>query len=372
MRSVTLRNGFVCALVVATWGGPTTAVAQSSEGDSRLPYHVGVTLAGPEFGLDERGLSNASPGVHGVDYVYNSPATTRAVARAGFTLVRLPFRWERIQPKLGGPLDSAELGRLTAAVNAAGRAGLQVVLDLHNYGRYRLATPAGVVEAIIDQRVAGESLVTRAHLADVWQRLAARFRDHDAVLAYALMNEPHDMGSSSWRAISQHTVEAVREADSRTWLLVAGDEWSHAHRFGEVNGRRAWIRDPAGRTAYEAHCYLDHDASGKHQLTYGDEMRLDSGLRDRPRRRLAPFLDWLERNQVTGVLGETGVPLADPGWRSLLSDLTQAAAEKEVSVVLWAAGEWWGDYPLSVQPLLDASAGSDPLSKLGIARPSAR
>lgn len=372
MKSVTLGNGFLCALVVSTWSLPTTAVAQSGAADSRLPYHAGVTLAGPEFGLEERGLSNASPGVHGVDYVYNSPATTRAVARTGFTLVRLPFRWERLQPTLGGSLDSAELGRLTAAVNAAGEAGLKVILDLHNYGRYRLATRAGVVEAVIDQRIAGECLVTRDHLADVWRRLAAQFVDHDAVLAYALMNEPHDMGSSSWRAISQHAVEAVREVDSRTWLLVAGDEWSHAHRFGEVNGRRAWIRDPAGRTAYEAHCYLDHDASGKHQLSYGDEMRLDAELRERPRRRLAPFLDWLERNQVVGVLGETGVPIADPGWRSMLGDLTQAAAEKEVSVVLWAAGEWWGDYPLSVQPLLDASAEFDPLLKLGLVRPRAR
>lgn len=370
MKSVTQRHSSLCAFVIVLAESVSVA-ATTDKTDGRLPYHAGVTLAGPEFGLDERGLSNASPGVHGVDYVYNSPATTRAVAKAGFTLVRLPFRWERLQPTLGGPLDTAELGRLTAAVDVAGRAGLRVVLDLHNYGRYRLATRTGVVEAVIDQRVAGKPLLTRDHLADVWWRLAERFGDHDAVLAYALMNEPHDMGSSSWRAISQHTVEAVREVDSRTWLLVAGDEWSHAHRFGEVNGRHAWITDPANRTAYEAHCYLDHDASGKHQLSYGDEMRLDPELRSRARRRLEPFLEWLDRNGVSGVLGETGAPLADPGWRSLLADLTQTAAEKDVPVVLWAAGEWWGDYPLSVQPLLDAQVESNPLLKLGLVRPQA-
>ena len=56
--------------------------AQTSLADEAWPTCVGVSLAGPEFGMHERNLSNASPGVHGVDFVYNSPDTCRRVAQA--------------------------------------------------------------------------------------------------------------------------------------------------------------------------------------------------------------------------------------------------------------------------------------------------
>ena len=49
----------------------------------------------------------------------------------GVRLIRLGFRWERIQPRLGHALDKTELGRMKLSVRNAGRAGLRVVLDLH-------------------------------------------------------------------------------------------------------------------------------------------------------------------------------------------------------------------------------------------------
>jgi hypothetical protein len=52
-------------------------------------------------------------------------------------LVRLPFRWERIQPTLNGALDVNELGRLRAAISRAAAAGIKVVPTVFNYGGYR-------------------------------------------------------------------------------------------------------------------------------------------------------------------------------------------------------------------------------------------
>jgi endoglucanase len=317
------------------------------------PMRVGVSLAGPEFGMVERNLSNLSPGVHGVDYLYNSPTTSRRVAESGFQLVRVPFRWERIQPILGAPLDPAELGRLEATVDLAAEHGLKVILDLHNYCRYRVGTSQGVVGAVVDAPIDGKPLVRRDHLADLWLRLARQFRDHSGVLAYGIMNEPHDMGSSSWKEISQVVVDAVRSVDMQTWVCVAGDGWSHADRFEEINGPRAWIRDPSRRTAYEAHCYFDFDRSGRYRLSYDDELHLDKDLVKRGHTRIASFIQWLDRNDAHGIVGEVGVPIGDHRWITLMTELSRNAQRHGIPLVVWAAGEWWNDYPLSIQPLIE-------------------
>ena len=96
-------------------------------------------MAGGEFGTDGAGFSNAAPGIYGATYRYDPPQTFRALARRGIRLVRLPFRWERVQPQLGGELDPAEVERIRETVAAAHAAGLVVVLDLHNFGEYRTA-----------------------------------------------------------------------------------------------------------------------------------------------------------------------------------------------------------------------------------------
>jgi endoglucanase len=330
------------------------------------PMRVGVSLAGPEFGMFERRLSNISPGVHGVDYVYNSPATYRRVAKSGFQLVRLPFRWERIQPRLGGPLDQAELERLESAVEAAAVQDLKVILDLHNYCRYRVGTSQGVVVAVVDEPINGTALVRRDHLADLWRRLASKFCGHPGVIAYGIMNEPHDMGGSSWKQISQTAVDAVRSVDSQTWLCVSGDEWGHSERFAEINGPRAWIRDPARRTVYEAHCYFDFDRSGRYRLSYDDELRLDKNLVQRGSTRIASFVQWLEKNNTHGIVGEVGIPIGDRRWTALMTDLSRMAERHNIPLVIWAAGEWWGDYPLSIQPLIEPGK-TTALESLGLA-----
>ena len=51
-------------------------------------------------------------------------------------LVRLPFRWERLQPQLNQPLDTVELSRVKAFVDAATAEGVTVLLDVHNYARW--------------------------------------------------------------------------------------------------------------------------------------------------------------------------------------------------------------------------------------------
>lgn len=49
------------------------------------------------------------------------------------------------------------------------------------------------------------------------------------------------------------------------------------------------------------------------------------------------------------MIGEFGVP-ADPSWQRLLGPFLDALDQAGMECCWWAAGEWWGNYKLSLQP----------------------
>ena len=317
--------------------------------NARTDMLVGVSLAGAEFGTHQSEFSNENPGNYGTDYTFPTVDTIQYFSKAGVDLVRLPFRWERIQPTLGGELDSLHLHRLRKVARASKESGMFVILDLHNYGRYRLEENGIVREYIIDQSVDGRVPVSRAHFVDLWKRLTLAFRGDRSVVGYGLMNEPHDMGGSDWKAISQAAVDEIRKYDRETAVVVAGDDWSSAERFWTANGSKAWIRDPSNYVVYEAHCYFDSDASGKYPNSFNSEKSADPEITNRGVQRVMPFLDWCHENGVRGLIGEYGTP-RDPHWGDVTTEFLTACKKARVAVCYWAAGEWWGDYPLSIQP----------------------
>ena len=207
----------------------------------------GVSLAGAEFGSHHPEFSNRNPGLHGHDYIYPSERTIAYFAEQGLGLLRLPIRWERLQPEFGKPLAPDELKRMHQVLHLAAEHGAQVILDLHNYARYQVVLSGRSRSVVIDERIAGERPVPRSALADLWQRLAEEFADSRAIAGFGLMNEPHDLGNSDWKLISQAAVTAIRSVDHEVTIFVSGDGWANAHRFEEVNGPKAWIDDPAKR-----------------------------------------------------------------------------------------------------------------------------
>jgi endoglucanase len=319
-------------------------------GESFAEGSLGVNIAGAEFGTNAESFCNQSPGRCQHEYTYGSEATVRYFCENGLRLIRVPFRWERIQPRLRGPLQKAELHRLRTFVSWVRAAGGQAILDVHNYGRYRMSVDGTACDCLIDcpDRL-GHIRVTRGDLGDLWRRLATAFRNNDSIAGYGIMNEPNGLLPGRWQKISNHVVSCIRKVDRRTPVVVSGDEWANATEFTRINGESAWVNDPTGRTVYEAHCYFDHDYSGKYGLSYEEEVRRDASTVRRGRKLVAPFIDWCQRNHVMGFIGEVGVP-STPGWLSVLQDFMSTMTASRMPVCYWAAGEWWGKYPLSIQP----------------------
>ena len=175
----------------------------------------GINLSSAEFN-DER-----SPGIYGKDYIYPPQEDLDYYASKGFTVVRLPYRWERLQHSLFGELDSGELGRIKNVVAAAQARNMRVIISPHNYGRYRLAgkeIPIGTASVPIEA------------FADFSNKVAAAFAGNDGVYALSLMNQPHD-SNGMWKQIAQAGVNAIRNADRERLVLAPGDQWS-----GRANG----------------------------------------------------------------------------------------------------------------------------------------
>jgi Cellulase (glycosyl hydrolase family 5) len=268
-------------LAVFRAGAPATPVGVANPQAGVIEAQGSVPLRGinveqgsfGEFGAGFNPLARTSPlsnrnvGAYGSAYSYPSEATYAYLAGKRIAYVRLAFRWERIQPTLGGPLDPVELERLRSSVEMAGRAGVGVILDCHNYGVYFAASGTGGSRLNL-----GSGRLPIADLVDLWRRLSVAFRDERAVIGYGLMNEPVGVTNArAWEAASSAVAAAIRGNDDRKRLFVAAFGWDGVGDFSRSHPAGPWIDDPISNTWYEAHQYFDSDMSSRYQLSFDQE-----------------------------------------------------------------------------------------------------
>lgn len=286
----------------------------------------GVYLAGAEF------AENDLPGTYGQSYIYSNAAELDYYKSKGMTLIRLPFRWERLQRSLNGPLDAAELARMDEFVAAARARAMRVILDPHNYARYH-------------GNLIGSAAVPNSAFTDFWRKLAGHYRADSTIYAYGLMNEPHDT-NGLWPAAARAGIDGVRAVDMTHMILGPGDGCSGAWSWQQNNANLS-VRDTANNYMYEAHQYFDDNHSGTYDGSYDQEGAYPTVGADRVR----PFVDWLRARGARGFLGEYGVPGEDGRWLTVLDNFLTYLNANGIGGTYWAGGPWWGDYRLSVEPV---------------------
>ncbi|AHY43679.1 cellulase [Stutzerimonas decontaminans] len=294
------------------------------------PLLVGVNLSGAGFG------PSVVPGTHGTNYTYPAESYYKKYADLGMPLVRLPFLWERIQPKLGTPLNTVELARLKQSLDFAQKHNVKVILDLHNYYRYF-------------GKLIGSNEVPISSFAAVWKQIVQEVVNHPAVEGYGLMNEPHST-NGLWPQAALAAAQAIRTVDSKRWIYVAGDRWSSAFHWPHYNTQlisNPWMRDPKNNLVYEAHMYIDKDFSGNY-FDKNEQFDPMIGVN-----RVKPFVDWLKQNKLRGYIGEHGIPDFSPSALVATDNLMSYLRQNCIPSTYWAAGPWWGEYALS----LDVTSG---------------
>ncbi|HLY16098.1 MAG TPA: cellulase family glycosylhydrolase [Bryobacteraceae bacterium] len=327
-------------------------------------YLRGVNISQAEWG-------DPISATYGSEYSYPSAPTFNYFAARALGFIRLQVQWERLQPALGGPLDSNNLAYLQQNVADAKAAGALVSIDPHNFARYAPTESQVANPCVIDNPCPGSPVnVTSADLADFWVKMSDVFKDEPAVVAYDLMNEPHDMGSANWVQIAQTVVSAIRANGDNKLIMIPGDGWSNATYWASYYGGNPLISDPANNYYYEAHLYFDHDFSGSYSETYDVELAANPQLAQVGVTRLAPFVSWCTSNHVPCYLGEYGIPSDDPRWLTVLDNFFAALDSAGMPGTYWAAGELWATAPnctcslLSVQPSNNFTADAEQLPTL--------
>ena len=320
------RSTLAVALLLGGW---CLADAAPASAEDSLYFARGINLSSGELNVQ------ANPAIYAKDYVYPLPQELDYYASKGFAVVRLPYRWERLQPSLFGELDGAELGRIRRFVAAAQARKMKVILSPHNFGRYFLDGQETLI---------GSTDVPIEAFADFSRKVAAAFIGNDGIYGLSLMNEPHD-SNGLWKQTAQAALDAIRTVDRDRQVLAPGDEWSGAWSWRRYNDDFL-LNDAAGRVIYEAHQYFDFDRSGTYKVGY----LLNDASADRGVEWVRPFAEWLKEHRVKGIITEFGVPNDDPRWLELTQRLLVYLAQENIPWAYWAGGPWWGNYPLSAEP----------------------
>ena len=251
-----------------------------------------------------------------------------------------------IQPAMNGELNTTELEKMKLFVKAAEERNMQILLDMHNFGRYCIYCD-GKDSKNNQYAIIGNSRCTIENLCDVWIKLAKEFKDYKNIWGYDIMNEPNAMlKTTPWFNIAQACIDAIRTVDTKTTIVVSGDEFSSAKRWKEVSDNLKDLIDPSNNLIFQAHVYFDHDTSGNYAKDYDEDgANIQTGVA-----RLRPFVEWLQENNKRGFVGEYGVPDKDGRWLDILDAALKYLQDNGVNGTYWSAGPRWGDYPLAIQP----------------------
>ena len=287
---------------------------------------VGLNFSGAGF------AGNVIPGINNKNYIFPTEYYFSSWSARGVKLIRFPILWERLQPNLGGDFDPAYAQLIDSVFSYAEKYKIKVILDLHNYARYR-----GVL--------IGTNEVSYESFKDVAARMARRWAHEPALYGYDLMNEPHD-ATANWPKAAQYGINGIRSFDSTHKIFIEGNGWAEATRWPQWNDSLLSLQDPAENLVYEAHVYFDGDGGGTYQNTNPSELDSTYGVS-----RVKPFVDWLKKNNKKGYIGEFGIPDNHPQWTVIMDNMLAYLKENCIPSTYWAAGPGWGNYNLSVEPI---------------------
>ncbi|MDR0680566.1 MAG: cellulase family glycosylhydrolase, partial [Dysgonamonadaceae bacterium] len=332
---------------------------QNSESGTLPPREtkmLGVNLASASGGTN--------PGILGTNYRYPKNEDLYYFNAKGMKLIRLPFRWKRIQSEPDGALVAADVNAMHAVVKEAERLGMWVMLDMHDYLEYTrndTLFEVGVAgcrtwRAATNSWGAWKALdytgITKEHFANAWTRLVDAFADCSNIWGYDLMNEPKGVDINTLCENYQTVINAIREKDMEAYVVLEGKSYASAVNWPSVSDELKNLTDPANRLIYQAHCYFDNDASGVYDAGYDAEVGSNFNVY---KQRLDPFINWCAANGKTGMIGEFGVPYngaanSDPRYMVLIDSVFSYLKQKQVTATYWCGGAFYETYHITISP----------------------
>ena len=286
-----------------------------------------------------------------------TPELFATVAKAGFTLVRIPVTWaQHLGPPPSYVIDPSWLERVAEVVGFARSAGLYSIINLHHDGADGMKEAGWLSLKDANGKTTEENNVAvRAQFVAVWTQIAKYFANQGEELMFESMNEVHDgYGKADPRHLeivndlNQAFVNLVRASggnNTKRHLIVPGyntniDETLKAFKLP--------IDSAKNRLILSVHCYdpyLYALMGQTHTWGRASPNRDDWGQEDYI---VAQFDKLKSRYVDQGVpvlIGEYGAVQQD-GYedyrRYYMEDVTQAAVDRGLVPVYWDNGDRGG------------------------------
>ena len=286
----------------------------------------------------------------------------------GFNFARFLIFWDALEPA-PGMIDAAYLDRVQEKLDFFAEAGILVVLDMHQdvYSQVFCCdgapawavrddglpfTPQAVwfqnyaqpaVRRAFDNFFATEGPHTdlQDHYAAAWAAVAARFRDHPAVLGYDLMNEPSPgtTPSGTFEAtllttFNQRMIDAIRAVDPDGWIFFEPIFALPAAGWPSFLGPLTDPRAGEPRLAYFPHLY-SFAVEGRGFYDPGTDPTIPSWKLERRREGRA----W----SVPMLIGEFGAVDGTGGTETYLNEILRMADHVTSGWAVWEYNDdGWG------------------------------
>lgn len=318
-----------------------------------LEQNIGAANAMPWRGINQGGL--------GFGTNFNSLPRTEAqpyYTSRGFNITRFPVHWEVIQPNLCSgdtTLDATQMGYLDTAINTVTASGMDIILDLHNYGSYNYnyggrvcTTPSGSNNIVDDT-------ATKNYFVNVWGQLAARYKDNPKV-KFDLMNEPVGRAANLQAPIWQEAITAIRTAGANQHIMVEwGPGWGACMDF-HTNGGPSFLTltDPQNKLIAHCHNYLRTGTAVDSYCADCD----DTATEGKGLGIVTNATAYAKANNIKLFLGEFGLGHTASAYSEGKKMLDYIAANMDsgsggwVGWTAWGGGRDWGeDYMIKFEPL---------------------
>lgn len=282
-----------------------------------------------------------------------------AMAGLGIRHVRLCAAPAVVMDAPTGEVRADRAPQLEAAIQRFHRAGLLVVLDIHNEDRLAELNPEW-----------------QDAFVKFWTALATRLRKFDPeLMIFEIINEPvFDKREEEWNSLNARLAAAIRQSAPHHTIMTTGPNW------GGIDGLKKLRLLPDKNVIYSFHCYDPFPFTHQGATWSSEEVKplrgvpypsspeavadLLSALADKPRSRgmvenygrqrwnkdrlAARFkegIEWGARNRVPLYCGEFGVipkfpkPEHRANW---FRDFGAVLAENKIGWAVWGWDEGFG------------------------------
>ena len=256
----------------------------------------------------------------GYDPLWNDPAQARfqprhmqAIKDGGFDHVRMNLQAFAHMDK-DGQLSAAWLKTLDALVDTGLKAGLQVILDEHDF-----------------EACAKELTTCRARLQSFWQQIALHYKDAPAGVIFEILNEPNGAMNEAWNDVLAENLAIIRASNPTRRVVIGPRMWNS---LGELDKLKLPADDRHIVVTFHYYTPMEfthQGASWTPEFTKLSGVTWGTGFdRDRLTKDFAQVAAWAERNKRPILLGEFGaLESAGTAQRVVWTDAVARTAEAQ-------------------------------------------